>query len=687
MDSTYNIGNHVKICGNITYHSKYGEQIKAIKVELLANADNDYFYKTILTEKNGIGKVNLGVLKKNIGPNLLDVLEDTPEKVKLVLTSKLYESLYSHFERFKNFWESYRSLFKYNIGYETLEKLNFDYDYGPIEILEIINNNPYLLLKNKLAINLIDDIVKIDDNIEKFAHYRTEALIYKDLLSIKKEDKGYCFPIEDCDIHGEFIIDPNDKNALNVFVKNDEVYILKYFEECEILIHDILSGIEHQDFIYRYDDHNNLTTEQLNFIKMATTNPVSILTGGPGTGKSTTIKYLVETLSQHYKKSDIILCALCGVAVYNIDNIVNGNRKVEKKCEFEYCEEPICAGTNEIRNRCLDHKLSYMEADTKSSTLHRIIFNGIKHKIQRREKVLIIDELSLVDISTFALTTKYMNSLEKIILVGDPNQLPSIGPGQLLIDLLKVESIPRIKLTRIQRQSEQSLIIDNAYKVLEGNKNLIYDNSQCLNKKNLDDSELINVYKNNNSVHVVTLTNKESNRINNLLQNKMNENMLFEYIVSYKKYKTNKITNAKTRLYTVTRCEVKKFKLNDKVKQIKNNYKKGVYNGEIGIIFEISAERLKVMYAGNKEIEYKIKELVELRLAYSTTIHSTQGSEYDIVFIIINDSKFLINRNIIYTALTRAKKKAIIIGSKEEIDYGISKKYVDRATKLSEKFK
>jgi exodeoxyribonuclease V alpha subunit len=186
---------------------------------------------------------------------------------------------------------------------------------------------------------------------------------------------------------------------------------------------------------------------------------------------------------------------------------------------------------------------------------------------------------------------------------------------------------------------------------------------------------------------VVTLTNNESDRINDLIQSKVNENKLFYYEIYGKK-----------------------FKLGDKVKQKINNYKLGVFNGEIGIITSISKSYIIVDYSFNKTIEYRYETIVilkedpemeekekrlkdnksrcvdQINLAYSTTIHSTQGNEYDIVFIVLNGCNTLINRNIIYTALTRARKHAIIIGSRYVINLGVQKKYENRPTFLSERF-
>jgi exodeoxyribonuclease V alpha subunit len=264
-------------------------------------------------------------------------------------------------------------------------------------------------------------------------------------------------------------------------------------------------------------------------------------------------------------------------------------------------------------------------------------------------------------------------------MLGDPNQLPSIQPGQLLIDLLKVKSIPNIKLDKVQRQKD-GLIIDNAYRILKGDINLIFDGVQCTNRNIVDDNELLYYYKNEKSVHIVTLTREESRRINNFMQDKSNNNPAYFYEY-YKKY----------------------FKLGDKVKQNINNYNKAVFNGEIGIIIDISSTYVEVKYYSKNVLykyntceEYKKHEknnmkkkrddIGEIDLAYSTTIHSTQGNEYDVVFIILIGCQFMLNRNIIYTALTRAKKHAIVIGEKKIINYGINKEYIDRPTLLDKRF-
>lgn len=672
---------------------------------------------------------NIRIIDKyNIDPAYLEkIFKAYEENICPAFCKKLfkdYDENVDSFDHFKSLLTFYK---KKNIYSAYLEKLIEIYKkYDEIEIEKIvlfdIQRNPYLFVKYGIPIHVSDKISKIDGKYDEYHNFRREAWIYKKLCIINQNTFGYCLPFSQDIIDDiKFIKNFYDPNALNELTIYNGGIILKLFDEREKKIYDCITNIQNYKPFFRnniensYESENSesdesviistnkqtnfidldetenfeteefensdlfklenfeseepstiLTDEQTNFIELAYSEPVTILTGGPGTGKSTTIKYLVNELLKTFDKKNIMVSALCGVAVNNIDNIIG---------------QKTCSATL--------HRIFYNRKYKKSDFEKQFLksYNDDNSFKNYHIKVLIIDEMSLVDIGIFADALFCLKNLEKLILLGDPNQLPSISSGQVLIDLLKVKSIPHIRLTRVQRQNGQSLIIDNAKKIISGASNLIYDGKQCSNRVDVNDSELLYYYKNEKSVHVVTLTNNESDRINDLIQSKVNENKLFCYEIYGKK-----------------------FKLGDKVKQKVNNYKLGVFNGEIGVITDISETYIIVDYNFNKTIEYRNETIVfleedpemeekkkrlednksryvdQINLAYSTTIHSTQGNEYDIVFIILNGCKTVINRNVIYTALTRAKKHAIIIGSRYIINYGVEKKYENRPTFLVERF-
>ena len=390
----------------------------------------------------------------------------------------------------------------------------------------------------------------------------------------------------------------------------------------------------------QYDD------TQADAIRQAVKSKVMVLTGGPGTGKTTTTLGIIaafESLGQ-----SVLLAAPTGRAAKRMSKATGKEAK----------------------------------------TIHRLLEYNPAEGYGRNESnplvgdVLIVDESSMIDLMLMNSLLKAVPLHMRLILVGDIDQLPSIGAGNVLRDIIDSKIIPVVRLTIIFRQAQNSRIITNAHNINQGILPVISneENSDFIFIKqgdpNLAAQEIVNIVKNRipkeypystNDIQVLAPVKNGvvgTKGLNIALQEAINPTgeSLFRGEFNYRK--------------------------GDKVMQIRNNYDKGVFNGDIGIVESVDKEdkSLTILFDG-KTVEYEDNELDELTLAYATTIHKSQGSEYPVVVIpLLKTPSIMLQRNLIYTGVTRAKKICIIIGTDEAMLYSINNTKVQkRNTKLKER--
>ena len=375
----------------------------------------------------------------------------------------------------------------------------------------------------------------------------------------------------------------------------------------------------------QYDD------VQINAIKKAIKSQVMVLTGGPGTGKTTTTQGIIAALKG--MRLNVLLAAPTGRAAKRMSEATGMEAKtIHRLLEFHPLE-----GYRKNKDNPLD-------ADA-----------------------LIVDECSMIDIILMYNLMKAIPSKMRLILVGDIDQLPSVGAGNVLRDIIDSEKIPVIRLTRIFRQAQSSRIVMNAHAINQGEfpdirnrrstdfKFIIEEDKEAIASKivELVKDEVTSTYGYSASdIQVLTPMQKGEigcGNLNSALQAALN---------------TSEIC------LTRGGCS---FKVGDRVMQMRNNYKKSVFNGDLGYIESIDTEEkiLKVNFDGDL-VEYEASELDELTLAYACTIHKSQGSEYPVVIMPVSMSHYImLQRNLIYTGLTRAKKLCIMIGTKQALGCAI----------------
>ena len=388
---------------------------------------------------------------------------------------------------------------------------------------------------------------------------------------------------------------------------------------------------------------------QLEAIRVAVSSKIMVLTGGPGTGKTTTTMGIIAA----YRAAGcrIILAAPTGRAAKRMSEATG------------------------------------MEA----KTIHRLLEYKPPEGYQRKEEnplegdVLILDECSMIDIMLMYNLLKAMPEQMTLIMVGDTDQLPSVGAGNVLKDIISSGRIPVVRLSRIFRQAQGSRIIMNAHRINKGEQidmrgGRDSDFFFAAKETNEEVVELLVKYCTENlpryyhvdalqDIQVLTPMQRGvcgAANLNQVLQEAMNPGSIF------------------------LRRGGTQYRLHDKVMQIRNDYDKEVFNGDIGVINHVDMEEreLTVNFDG-REVVYDVSELEELTLAYATTIHKSQGSEYPIVVMPFTMSHYvMLQRNLLYTGVTRAKKILVLIGEKKAVWYAVKNETTaDRNTKLAERLR
>ncbi len=374
--------------------------------------------------------------------------------------------------------------------------------------------------------------------------------------------------------------------------------------------------------------------EQLSAIINSLKSKVLILTGGPGTGKTTTLKGIVDAYKQLGKK--IMFAAPTGRAAKRISEVIGSEaRTIHRLLEY--------SPTEEIFQR---NKENPVEAD-----------------------LIVIDEVSMID-------TLLMNSLinavdikTTLMLVGDSDQLPSVGPGNILNDLINSHKISTTTLTKIFRQAEKSKIVVNAHKINRG---------EFPDVKNTDDTDFFFIQEADHSKIPELITDLCAKR----LPGKYGFNPMTDIQVLTPMYRGDcgadnlnfLLQNALNKNDVKMRRGNRSYKTGDKVMQLRNNYDKDIFNGDIGQIRYIDNDNQKMDIVFNgKIVQYEFTDLDDITLAYAITVHKSQGSEYPVVVMPVTTAHYImLQRNLLYTAVTRAAKMMIIIGSKQALGMAVS---------------
>lgn len=667
-------GQRVEVHGEWVFDQKYGKQFKISDIKILTpntkNGIEKYLGSGLI---KGIGPVMAKKIVSKFGMDTLKVLDLEPEKLNEIegMGKKKIKTITEAWEKSKELREVMIFLKSYDISNYLAIKI---YKNFGNESINVIKKNPYRLSEQIFGIGFkTADKIAQSVGIDKNSIFRVKAGIIYLLNDI--ENSGHCYyPLEDLlSLAADFLeLDIGMvKKGLDELLKEDKIIIMDEFVKKVYLkgiydaenyvcrkikvINDYENGSKPankkniQEMIEKYSRQNNIFLDKIQkeAIIKAVINKILIITGSPGTGKSTILNFVIKILEDKNKK--VILGAPTGRAAKRLNETSGKEAKTIHRM-LKY---------NPRLNKFLKNENDPIEAD-----------------------VIVIDEASMIDIKLFENFLKAVKEDTSLILVGDVDQLPSVGPGNVLSDLIKSGIFEVIVLKKIYRQEGKSLIIYNAHRIRDGQFPYIKDiksqdfffieKSKPENVVNL----ILNLitdkipskfnYDPLHDIQVLVPTNKGIVGVSNLnkeIQDCLNDNKL-------------KISSGQY-----------EYKLGDKVIQLKNDYEKDVYNGDIGFITNINLadKELLVDYDGRKVL-YNFYELDEISLSYSISIHKSQGSEFNCAIIPILTSHYiLLQRNLLYTAITRAKELAILVGSKKALGIAVNRNIVqDRYTGLKD---
>ena len=601
--------------GQIVNHRKYGVQLSAIIVEPVIQKDKEaivsYLSSSIF---QGIGRKTAEQIVESLGVDALDKIYEDKESLYNLkgITKQRKDTIYSTIISNKQTQDIILKLNEYNLSNNLILKI---YNFYKHNTLKTISENPYTLVRDIKGISFktVDKIAELN-NIDP-----------NDILIAL----NYCLEV------GK-LIEIEDK----VFLP--EIYYSEYF-----IYNDIKNrlskpnNLEISDkllnkFIKEVEDDLNIEYDivQIEAIKNSVLNNFSILTGGPGTGKTTIILAVIKIFQK--------------IKNYSLVELQDENKNILT----------LCAPTGKAAKRMTESTGFF------ASTIHKAVgWTTADENMEEfvsdkkiKSELVIIDEASMIDVFLMHNLLKIIDSNSKIILVGDNDQLPSIAPGNVLNDLINSNEISTVKLNRIFRQSEHSSIINISHSI---KNNIPFDVLE-----NFDDKEFLLASK-NDLLKVITTTysklleisDKEKiqilapiykgicgiNEINKTIQDLFNKN---ELLIEYGELI---------------------YKAEDRVMQLVNRPEDNIFNGDIGYIYDIYKENGKykiIIDYDNNLVTYEKQDLNQITLSYACSIHKAQGSEFDNIIIpFIDNYNFMLNKNLTYTAVTRAKNKLILCGN------------------------
>ncbi len=666
--------------GNFVEHKTYGTQFKVESYEVKPPEDILSMERYLASGAvRGIGPTLAKRIIAKFKADTFRIMEEEPERLAEVkgISMKMAQAVAEQMEEKKDVREAMVFLGRYGISANLAGKIYKTYGS---EIYTVIVQNPYRLADEISGVGFkIADEIATKVGIAVDSEFRIESgLIYS--LSQGAAFGHTYLPKEQLLNYASNLleispeeIEPHIMNLAierKIICKGDDIYASVYFhmeERVSAMLHELNVGYEEKPerlnkAISHIEKEEEMSLDecQKEAIKKAATNGLFILTGGPGTGKTTTIRGIINYfINEGY---NVLLAAPTGRAAKRMSETTG--------YEASTIHRLLEVSGGMMKDDSTDTAVA-AELSAEGDMFGRNEFNPLEGD------VVIVDEVSMVDIFLVHALLRAIPDGTRLILVGDENQLPSVGPGNVLADMLASNCFTSVTLKKIFRQSEQSDIVVNAHKINDGERFEVDNKSQDFFLMRRDDADkiisvVIQLIKEklpkfvdttSNEIQVLTPTRKGLlgvQRLNGILQ---------QYLNPPESGKREKSYGDRI------------FREGDKVMHIKNNYKleweirgkygmvvdkgMGVFNGDVGYIQEINlyTNRVVVCYDEFKIVEYPFDGLNELELAYAITIHKSQGSEYPAVIIpLLPGPRMLMNRNLLYTAVTRAKKCLTIVG-------------------------
>lgn len=674
-------GQDVQLTGEWGEHDEYGEQFNVdnCKVELPTTEDGveKYLASSVV---EGIGPVIAERIVDEFGADSLRIVDEEPDK--LLTVDGIGES---RLNEIKDGWAQHSELRDFmlflqshDISTTYAEKIHNQYGEQGVGVLQ---ENPYQLSQDidGIGFKRADDIARKME-IGKEAKARIKAGIKHTLREASND--GHCFywrsdlveeavdilsvPASDVEKTIDEMIKNKELNKEDDIVtehEDDALYLPNFHNTEEYLAKEINNiakkqtnyagdGIEDIMTHVKQTGEFSYNTKQLRAIRQTLKGQSVILTGGPGTGKTTTVKGVLRGIDQ--TKADVMLMAPTGRAAKRLSETTSND----------------------------------------AETIHRALGyrppNNFKYNKTNPfdVDVVIVDEMSMVDLFLMRHLVDALPEDATLLCVGDIDQLPSVGPGNILNDLIESGVFNVVRLNEVFRQAQQSEIIVNAHKINQGNYPNLYEDEKG------EGRDFHYIERNEPESATETIVDIAANR----LPKKYDINPATDIQVIAPMYQgacgvdmlNNKLQNA---LNPTREQEIEygnnTYRVGDRIMQVSNDYEKSVFNGDVGIIETIDKdeENIVIDYPGVGQVNYNKGELSNIAMAYAVTIHKSQGSEYPIVILpLLTQHYIMLKRNLFYTALTRAEDTAVLVGSKKAIGIAVNtEKREDRLSMLADR--
>lgn len=688
-------GERVRLHGNEINNPKYGTQFNCDRVEILKPNTTESIIRYLSSGLiKGIGPKTAERIVNYFGEKTLDIIDYEPMRLVEVkgISERIALEIKESYAKIKVMQDAIMYLQDNNISTNLAMKI-FKI-YGD-KTITIVKENPYRLIEDVDGIGFIRaDKIAFSLGIEKDSPFRLRAGIVH-CLNENSDKNGNTYALKgellsevsrllDLDLNfayeslNNIIIGLQMEGVVRTLnLEGREIVVTTKYYNIEKSIADKLSRMVAlaEDTSYDIDkDIDNfeiinkihLHQEQRNAVKMAINKGVCVITGGPGTGKTTIIKCVINLLSSMDLK--VKLLAPTGRAAKRLsESTGEEGSTIHRALELD-------KGSDFVQFKYNEH--------------NKLPYNAI-----------IIDEVSMVDVVLLNHLLKALSVGCKLILVGDKDQLPSVGAGNVLSDLLNCGKIPFTNLTKIYRQDDSSLIVSNAHLINNGKMPVLDNSSKDFFFDSKSSSEAIV----DDIVSLVTsrIPNHfgfETSKIQVLAPLKAGVTGVENLNVQLQKNINSASLTKREIMYGSTT-----FRFGDKVMHISNNYNlewirddgltiengAGVFNGDIGTITMVKPEskELEVLFEDGRLAKYTQADLSQLVLSYAITIHKSQGSEFDAVVIpLVSGTPYILTRNLLYTAVTRAKKLVVLIGSKENLARMVKNNYTAKRYTLLQHF-
>lgn len=673
-------GEIIEFTGNYVAHAKYGKQFAAIDFHIKLPDSTTEIYEFLSSGIiKGIGLSTAKLIVDTFGENTLNILDSAPYRLTEIkgIGDKKAAQIIDSYNEIVGIRNILLKLQTY--GFSPKESIKISNFYG-MDTLQILEKNPYMLIEDIPGIGFISaDKIAIRMGFGKESEFRVQSGILYLLKTLAANFGHTSYPqlnlIEEAavllEVGKEFVEDQLSVLILRgklKLIEDDSIFFiaLPYYFNLEkgaaLKLKELLS-IQEQNSSFSYRDKNSkikLNDNQIQAIEAAVNLNFSIITGGPGTGKTTILSSIISIL----KDKKVALCAPTGRAAKRMQETTGTDAfTIHKLLEYGQDEN--------LFNRNSDNLLEY--------------------------EVIIVDEVSMVDIALFYHLLSAIPMGSKLVLIGDSDQLPSVGAGNVLVDLIQSELFHVTRLTDIYRQKEDSQIIINSIHIKhgempilnaeKGNFYYIPENNAAKTADIIVDLvlERIPKYKKLSdtdsilkSIQVLSPMKKGTCgtiELNQRIQNRLIQNKREELVYAGISYYPG-----------------------DKIIQIKNDYNieyedittklkyKGLFNGEIGIILGIRDGIAQILFDDSKIVHYSSANFENVSLAYCLTVHKSQGSEFPVVILPLSSGpRMLLARNLLYTAITRASDTIVLVGDIAVLEQMVRNNYVAKRHTLLRK--